>query len=104
MSAGLIAGFVAFTILAGMADRITNLPIPLSNAPRIFPKTESGQLDLRNGDAYQVFSLPAYHLPIRDILPKVLLDLAAHDLFEPAGILFDLKYHDAPLLLHPLST
>ena len=69
-------------------------PSPWPTPPCCFvAEAEVRHVDLRDRDADEVLALLADHLALRDVLPQVLLDLAADDLAEAEVILFDVENH-----------
>ena len=58
--------------------------------------SEVRDVDGRDGDGDQVLPLLPDHLPLLDVLAKVLLDPPADDLAKPAVVLFDLQRHPGP--------
>ena len=55
------------------------------------PKTR--KLDGRNRDGHHVLALLSDHLPLLDVLPEVLLDLAPYDSLEAGVVRLDLLAH-----------
>ena len=79
---------------ARAADRGSHVPRPLADAaPILGSVAEFGNLDLRQGDRYELAPGLADHLAVRDVLTQVGLDLATDDLLEPIGITIDFSHH-----------
>jgi hypothetical protein len=55
--------------------------------------TKRGDLDLRDGNGYEVFALLADELSAAHVLLEVLSDCTPNDLLEPRTITIDVEYH-----------
>ncbi len=95
-----VAGFVTLArpiAVFALADRIADLAIALPDAALLLVAVlEVRDVDRRNRDRDRVLALLAEHLALRDVLAKVLFDLAADDLAEAAVIEIDLLRHQRP--------
>src|SRR5690606_30908476 len=93
ITAGL--ALAAFAIIAGSADRLADLAFPLPCPTRsVLAELEVGNIQLGDGNADQFAALAADHLALRNVLPQVLTNLAAHNLLEAALVAFNLQTHD----------
>jgi hypothetical protein len=63
------------------------------SAVLLVTEDEARNIDVRNGDAHQIFPLPPEHLALRYVPAKVLADLAPYDASEAGMILIDLQRH-----------
>jgi hypothetical protein len=89
---GLTRAVVAFAFLP--ADGIAHVALALTDAAALLVTVdEAGDVDLRDGDADELLALPPDQLPLRDISPEVLSDLAPDDGAETRMILIDLQRH-----------
>ena len=90
--AGLLAALALLALLA--AHRIAGVAVALAGAALLLvAEAEARDIDLRNRDGDEVLALAPDQLALRDVLAKVLPDLAANDRAEPRVILIDLQGH-----------
>src|SRR5690606_30453849 len=90
--AGALPGLLAVTALLALlaADRIARLAVSLARAALLLvAEAEARDVDLRERDRDEILALPPDELALRDVLPEVLADLAAHDGAEAGVILID---------------
>ena len=91
---GRIAGPGAAVAVARAADGRTDVARALAHsAPVLGPVAKLGDLDLRQGDRNELAPGLADQLAMRNVLTQIRLDLAAHDLFEPIGVMIDFSNH-----------
>src|SRR3972149_221303 len=93
MRARLIASLAIAVARLARAQRCADIAWPLPDAALPTAEPEGRQLHLGDREARQVFPRAADQFAVGDVLAQVLLDLAAHDLPEAAGVLFDGEYH-----------
>src|SRR5207237_4404899 len=73
------------------------LAISLADAPLVLvPVPEVRDVDGRHGDGDQILPLLPDHLPLLDVLAKVLLDAPADDLVTARVVRFDHPRHPDP--------
>src|SRR4029079_3209815 len=90
-----IAGLaLARRLVAVGAERIADLAVALPHAALLLVAVlEVRDIDRRQRDRDRVLPFLRDHLALRDVLAKVLLDLAADDLAKPPVIEIDLLRH-----------
>src|SRR4051794_8230294 len=95
MAAARIAARRPLSVLgiAPLGNRLAFFPITLPNAPcPVVAEPKMRNIERRHGNADQIATLPADHLAVRNILPQILADPAAHNLSKAA--LIALNFHD----------
>ena len=89
-----VAGAARLVAVGGPADRRADLAGPLAHAARVLrPVAELGDVDLRQGDRYQLAAGLADHLTVGNVFAQVALDLTTDDLLEPVCIPLDFTNH-----------
>src|SRR5207249_4743127 len=92
MAAGLIAG--ARVVALGRGERLARIALALADPARtLLAVAELRDVDLRQGNRYQVVPLLADHLAAADVLAQIRFHLAADDFSKALVIALDLLAH-----------
>ena len=80
-----------------MKRRMTIALSAIAIVAAVLAVPEMGDFDLRKRNADELASLAADHLPVRDVLPQVLPDLAPHNLLESLQVSINAAGHDGTI-------
>src|SRR5690606_12989396 len=88
-----LASAIPFLRIA-LSDGISDLAFALARpTPLLIAIDEPRNVDLRDRDGDDVLALSPQHLPLRDVLAKVLADPASNDLAKSRMVPIDLQRH-----------